>query len=91
MVYVIIAENGEHGVWSVTSHSSRTKAIKSLKLVADNVIKEMASMGFDKDKVAIEINEDYGWGSIECDGSIVHISIHETEMNSSESLTTLEC
>jgi hypothetical protein len=78
-VYVIIAENGEHGLWSVTSYSSMVKAEENLSGVAEKIAKELGVGEYSGKEPWTELYKRSGL--ITNGDSNISIEIHETVVN----------
>lgn len=77
-VYVTIAENGEHGIWSVSSYSSLEHAQEDLKNVAEKVANELGRCEYHGINPTFEV---YEQGGFVTDESInISIDIHETTL-----------
>lgn len=83
-VYVIIAENGEHGLWSVTSYSTLDKAKNNLNDVTERVAKELGVCEYHGTKPLIEIYSESGF--VTNGSSNISIEIHKTVLNSNKSV-----
>lgn len=80
-LFVIIAESGEQGIFSVTTYSTHEKAYKNLRGIAKQVV---GDFGIDTDDFSIEVGKEGALVTIE--GNIVHINIFKTLLNSNNSI-----
>lgn len=83
-VYVVIAENGSEGIYSVTTHSTLEEAQDSLSTVASQLIEimgESEGWGTKGTKPRVELNERGGF--VTNDSDIINLDIYETKIGNS--------